>query len=94
VHYALAGTYAEDQAWTQSVQAYRRTLELDPAYRSDSRLIADVVEALGSKQAHKQAARVIEQDLRTTALARLDEASRSSNRDLRARARKLRARLR
>ena len=94
VHYALANLYAESQAWTQSVQSYAATLRLDPAYKSDARLIGDVVEALGSPGAHELAARLIEHEIAAAALPRLEEATRSSHRELRTRARGLLSRLR
>jgi eukaryotic-like serine/threonine-protein kinase len=94
VHYALANLYAETQAWALAVQSYAATLRLDPGYQTDPRVIADVVEALGSKDAHEMAAKLIEHTLGPAAVPRLEEASRSTNRDLRARATVLVSRMR
>ena len=94
VHYALANTYAENQQWPEALGAYAKTIDLDASYRENPRLIADVVEALGSRKAYKAATRMIERQLKAAALPELDEASRSTNKDLRTRARKLRDRLR
>jgi tetratricopeptide (TPR) repeat protein len=94
VHYALGNTYAENQAYDKAVASYLAAIRRDAAYRNDPRLVADVVEALGSRSAYRLAEKVITSELADTALPRLEEASRSTNRNLRARARKLRSRLR
>ena len=93
VHLALASTYAENQAWPKAVASYGAAIRADAAAREDARLIGDVVEALGSRDAHRQAEKLILAELRDTAGPRLDEASRSTNRKLRDRARKLRTKL-
>jgi len=85
-HYALANLYAETQAWAQSVQSYAATLRLDDSYRNDPRVISDVVEALGSNDARELAEKLIDVQLGANAIPRLEEASRSTNRDLRSRA--------
>ncbi|MBA3455047.1 MAG: serine/threonine protein kinase [Deltaproteobacteria bacterium] len=94
VHYALGNYYAETQAWTEALSSYANTVRIAPSYRSDDRLISDTVEALGSEEAHADATELIESELVTTALSRLDQASRSTNRELRQRASRLRATLR
>jgi len=93
VHYALANLYAQTQAWASAVQSYAATVRLDDGYRGDARLIGDVVEALGSKEGHELAARLILHELGAAALPRLDEASRSTNKELRGRASRLRSEL-
>ncbi len=91
VHFALGNLYTETQGWLAAVQAYAAAVRLDPAYRTDARLISDVVEALGSQDAHAIAAKLIEHELGAAALPRLEQASRSTSHDLRARASRLRA---
>jgi serine/threonine-protein kinase len=86
VHYALANLYAESQRWPDAIASYAATLRLDAAYKTDTRLISDVVEALGSDDAYQVAARLIENELGATAVPRLEEASRSTNAELRTRA--------
>jgi eukaryotic-like serine/threonine-protein kinase len=94
VHFALGNLYAETQWWLAAVQAYAASVRLEPAYRTDARLISDVVEALGSQHAHELAAKLIENELGAAAMPRLEQASRSTSPDLRARASRLRAALR
>jgi eukaryotic-like serine/threonine-protein kinase len=86
VHYALANLYAESQRWPDAIASYAAILRLDAAYKTDARLIGDVVEALGSDDAYQVAARLIENELGAAALPRLEEASRSTNPELRTRA--------
>jgi eukaryotic-like serine/threonine-protein kinase len=93
VHYALGNIYAELNAWRPSVDAYARALELAPAYRSDQRLVSDVVEALASDLAHVQAAKIIRKQLGAAALPRLEQAMRSASPRQRVRAKRLRARI-
>jgi eukaryotic-like serine/threonine-protein kinase len=94
VHYALGNLYAESQAWVPAVAAYAATVRADAVYRADPRLVSDVVEALGSGEAHDPAAELIAEQLGPAALPRLEQASRSTNPDLRARAGRLLAELR
>jgi len=93
VQYALGNLYAEMQSWLPAVKAYSAALTLEPAYRSDQRLIGDLVEALASDRAYVQATRLIRSELGKAALPRLEQAARSSTPRLRARARRLRSQL-
>jgi eukaryotic-like serine/threonine-protein kinase len=86
VYYALGVLYTEAQSWQAAASAYSTALTLEPAYRSDPRLIGDVVEALADNSAHKRAAIVISTQLGAAALPRLAEAARSANPRLRSRA--------
>ena len=93
VHYALGNLYADMQSWQPSVKAYTYALALDPAYRSDARLIGDLVESLASDKAYTLASKLIRKELGKEALPRLDQAARSSTPKLRARARALRSQI-
>ena len=93
VAYALGNLYAELNAWRPSVDAYGAALRLEPAYRRDSRLISDVVEALASDLAHAKAAQIIRKELGRAAVPRLEQAMRSASPRQRVRARRVRDRL-
>jgi len=93
VYYVLGALYTETQAWKNAVEAYSTALALAPGYRSDKLLISDVVEALADNAAQERAAAVIASQLGKAALPRLEEAARSANPRLRARAEKLRSQL-
>jgi hypothetical protein len=93
IDYALGNLYAELNAWRPSVDAYASALRLEPAYRTDLRLINDVVEALASDLAHGRAAQIIRKDLGAGAVPRLEQAMRSASPRQRARAKRVRARL-
>jgi hypothetical protein len=94
VSYALGGAYARARAWPQAVQAYGDAVATEPTYQGDATLIKDVVDALGSDDAHAAAAALIQQTLGAGARPRLQAAAHSHQRALRARARELLARLR
>ena len=94
LHYTLATFYAEDRTWPDAVDQYAAALALDPSYRTDQRLIGDVVEALASRRAQARASRIVLDTLGAAALPRLDEATRSASSRKRAQAARLRDRLR
>jgi len=90
VYYALGNLYAELNGWRPSVDYYARALRLEPAYRSDPRLISDVVEALASDRAHERAAEILADDIGRAAVPRLEQAMRSASPRQRVRAKRVR----
>ncbi len=87
VQYALGNLYTETQRWVDAVNAYHAAITLDAAFRNDERLMSDVVEALADEDSHEAAAQLLANEIGAAALPRLDEATRSSNPELRDRAR-------
>ena len=94
VHYALGNLMAEAMWWTDSVEAYRMALALGPGYRSDERLIKDLLRALASDRAQILAAELLEMRVGEAAVPALEQAARSRNPRLRARAARLLERIR
>jgi eukaryotic-like serine/threonine-protein kinase len=94
VHYALGNLMAESMWWTDSVEAYRMALALGPGYRSDERLIKDLMRALASDRAQILAAELLEMRVGAAAVPALEQAAKSRNPRLRARAARLLERIR
>ena len=94
VHYALGNLMAESMWWTDAVEAYRMALALGPAYRSDERLIRDLMRALASDRAQGLAAELLEMRVGKAAVPALEAAATSRNPRLRARAARLLERIR
>ena len=94
VHYALGNLMAESMWWTDSVEAYRMALALGPAYRTDERLIRDLLRALASDRAQGLAAELLESRIGQAAIPALEQARTSRNSRLRTRAARLLERIR
>jgi hypothetical protein len=94
VHYALGNLMAESMWWTDSVEAYRMALALGPGYKSDERLIKDLLRALASDRSQILAAELLEMRVGEAAVPALEQAARSRNPRLRARASRLLERIR
>ena len=94
VHYALGNLMADSMWWTDSVEAYRMALALGPGYRSDERLIRDLMRALASDRAQGLAAELLEMRVGQAAVPALEKATTSRNSRLRARAARLLERIR
>jgi eukaryotic-like serine/threonine-protein kinase len=94
VHYALGNLMAEAMWWTDSVESYRMALALGPGYRSDERLIKDLLRALASDRAQGLAAELLEMRVGEAAAPALEQAAASRNPRLRARAARLLERIR
>ncbi|HEU5058640.1 MAG TPA: hypothetical protein VFU21_19035, partial [Kofleriaceae bacterium] len=94
VHYALGNLMAEAMWWTDAVESYRMALALGPGYRSDERLIRDLLRALASDRAQGLAAELLEMRVGEAAVPALEQAAKSKNPRLRARAARLLERIR
>jgi len=94
VHYALGNLMADSMWWNDAVEAYRMALALGPGYRSDERLIRDLLRALASDRAQGLAAELLESRIGKAAVPALEQAVTSRNPRLRARAARLLERIR
>jgi serine/threonine-protein kinase len=94
IAYALATINADRERWATAVDAYADALQKDAAYRSDPRVIHDLVQALRSDRAHERAATLIVAVIGSAAIPELDTAATSTDAQLRARAARVRKRLR
>src|SRR4029434_1172834 len=93
VPYALGNVYAEMQSWAVAVDAYAAALSLDPSYRTDPRLIGDLVEAPASSTPHAMSAKGLRTKVGAAAVLRVEQATRSAAPKVRLRAKRLRAQL-
>jgi serine/threonine-protein kinase len=75
VPYALGRVYRLLNWPKQTIEAYRNAIQLDPGYREDPALIADLVSLLASKSSWQLAARALEQDVGAAAAPALAEAA-------------------
>ena len=93
VSYALGVVAATRGYWVAAVDAYGDALRLKPAYRTDPQLLHDVVHALASDKAAGEASALILRLVGNAALPALEEAVHDPDRDLSARAARLRNRI-
>jgi serine/threonine-protein kinase len=93
VMYAIGNLNALRAWWGPAMTAYTDALKKHPAYRTDARLIRDVVQALGSDKGYTQALNLILHTIGHAADAELDAASRASDQSLRYRSRDVQKKL-
>ena len=94
IPYALGRVYKQRNWPKQTIEAYRAAIRLDPAYREDPALIADLVSLLASRSSWRLAEQMIETEIGAAALPALAEvAEQHRDRTVRSRAAKLRDRL-
>jgi len=93
VSYAIGNLNAGRAWWGPAMTAYTDAIKRYPAYRTDARLIRDVVQALGSDKAYLQALSLIVDTIGHAADAELEAAGRGLDQSLRFRARDVRKKL-
>ena len=93
VVYAIGNLNAMRAWWGPAMTAYADALKKHPAYRTDPRLVRDVVQALGSDKAYQQALSLVLHTIGHAADAELEAAGRSVDQSLRYRAREVRKKL-
>ena len=94
VSYAIGNLNAGRAWWGPAMTAYADAIRKHPGYRTDPRLIRDVVQALGSDKAYQQALALIVGPIGKAAVAELEAATRGVDQQLRARAAAVRKKLR
>ena len=93
VMHAIGNVNAMRAWWGPAMTAYSDALKKHPAYRTDARLIRDVVQALGSDKGFQQALNLLVHTIGHAADAELEAAARASDQSLRYRARDVQRRL-
>jgi predicted Zn-dependent protease len=93
VAYVMGNGYFDRMWWNDGFNAYRVAVSRDPAYRHDRVLISNVLKSFESDRYGSVGARFIEREIGAAAIPYLEEAARSSSRNVHAHASRLLARL-